>query len=126
MSEDTDQLRRYAEEGDQEAFAAVVRRHINLVYSVALRQLNGDAHLATDATQLVFTDLARKSRALASHQVLAGWLFTSTRFVTAKLVRGERRRQAREQARAFGLDARGLGDCRHASTSSADLPTTSR
>ncbi len=98
MSEDTDQLRRYAEEGDQEAFAAVVRRHIDLVYSVALRQLNGDVHLATDATQLVFTDLARKSRALASHQVLAGWLFTSTRFVTAKLVRGERRRQAREQA----------------------------
>jgi len=36
------------------------------------------------------------------------------------------RRQAREQARAIGLDARGLGDCRHASTSSADLPTTSR
>jgi hypothetical protein len=28
--------------------------------------------------------------------VLAGWLFTSTRYATAKLVRGERRRHARE------------------------------
>ena len=47
-------------------------------------------------TQLVFTDLARKAGELARHRVLAGWLFTSTRFAAAKLVRGERRRQARE------------------------------
>src|SRR4030095_15863667 len=57
----------------------------------------GDAHLAADATQLVFTDLARKAGAVAIQGVLAGWLFTSTRFATAKLVRGEQRRHARER-----------------------------
>src|SRR4051812_24512782 len=97
MTDDAELLRRYAEEAADDAFAELVRRHVNLVYSAALRQLNGDAHLAADATQLVFTDLARKAGKLAGHRVLAGWLFTSTRFATAKLVRGERRRQAREQ-----------------------------
>ena len=98
MNDDAELLRRYAVEGANDAFAKLVERHVDLVYSAALRQLNGDAHLAADATQLVFTDLARKAGSLVGHRVLAGWLFTSTRFVTAKLVRGERRRQAREGA----------------------------
>lgn len=96
MNDDTELLRRYYEAGEEDAFGELVQRHVNLVYSAALRQLNGDAHLAADATQLVFTDLARKARSVAGHRVLAGWLFTSTRFATAKLVRGERRRHARE------------------------------
>jgi RNA polymerase sigma factor (sigma-70 family) len=96
MNDDAELLRRYSENGAQDAFTELVQRHVNLVYSVALRQLNGDSHLAADATQLVFTDLARKARTLLGHRVLAGWLFTSTRFATAKLVRGERRRHARE------------------------------
>lgn len=96
MIDDAQLLRRYAEDRTEEAFAELVRRHLNLVYSAALRQTNGDAHLARDVAQLVFTDLARKAAALAEHRVLAGWLFTSTRFAAAKLVRGERRRQARE------------------------------
>ena len=97
MTDDAELLRRYADDGAEDAFAELVQRHVNLVYSAALRQLHGDAHLAADATQLVFTDLARKARSLVGHRVLAGWLFTSTRFATAKLVRGERRRHAREQ-----------------------------
>ena len=98
MTEDSDSelLRTYAEDGVEAAFAEIVRRHVNLVYSAALRQVNGDAHLAQEVTQLVFADLARKAAALARHQVLAGWLFTSTRYAAAKQVRGERRRQARE------------------------------
>lgn len=96
MMDDTQLLRRYAETHSEEAFAELVRRHVNLVHSAALRQVNGDAHLAQDVTQLVFSDLARKADSVANHRVLAGWLFTSTRFAAAKLVRGERRRQARE------------------------------
>lgn len=97
MNDDAELLRRYAESGEEAAFAALVQRHLNLVYSAALRQLNGDAHLAADVAQLVFTDLARKARELTGHRVLAGWLFTSTRFAAAKVVRGEQRRHVREQ-----------------------------
>src|SRR5213595_1088127 len=97
MLEDAELLRRYSEDRSEEAFAELVRRHVNLVHSAALRQVNGDAHLAADVAQLVFTDLARKAGALAGHRVLAGWLFTSTRFAASKLVRGERRRHSREQ-----------------------------
>lgn len=98
MIDDATLLRRYARENAEDAFAELVRRHLDLVYSAALRQLNGDTHLAADAAQLVFTDLARKAGSLIGHPVLAGWLFTSTRFAAAKLVRTEQRRRHREQA----------------------------
>ncbi len=97
MIEDIELLRRYAGEGAEDAFAELVARHVNLVHSAALRQVQGDAHLAADATQLVFADLARKARELTGHRVLAGWLYTSARYAAAKLVRGEVRRRAREQ-----------------------------
>lgn len=96
MIEDAELLRRYAATRAEDDFAEIVRRHVNLVYSAALRQVNGDAHLAQDVTQLVFADLARKAESVAQHRVLAGWLFTSTRFAAAKAVRGEQRRHARE------------------------------
>ena len=96
MKDDAQLLRDYAATRSEAAFAEIVRRQVALVHSAALRQVNGDAHLAQDVTQLVFTDLARKAGEVARHRVLAGWLFTSTRFAAAKLVRGERRRQARE------------------------------
>lgn len=98
MIDDATLLRRYARESAEDAFAELVRRHLDLVYSAALRQLNGDTHLAADAAQIVFADLARKAGALANRPVLAGWLFTSTRFAAAKLVRTEQRRRHREQA----------------------------
>ena len=96
MIDDAELLRRYAANRTENDFAELVRRHVNLVYSAALRQVNGDVHLAQDITQEVFTDLARKAASVASHRVLAGWLFTSTRFAAAKAVRGEQRRHARE------------------------------
>ena len=48
--------------------------------------------------QNVFTALARKAPALAGRRVLSGWLYTSTRFAAAEIVRSERRRRAREEA----------------------------
>src|SRR5688572_4284617 len=92
---DSELLRRFAEEHFEPAFAELVSRRISLVYSAALRQV-GDAHRAEDVTQEVFIDLARKARSLSRHPALIGWLYTSTHFTAAKLIRTEQRRARRE------------------------------
>lgn len=97
MPDDAQLLRCYAEEKSEAAFAALVRRYLDLVYSAALRQVGGDAHRAHDVTQIVFTTLARKAPALTGHPVLAGWLYTATQHAAAKAMRTEWRRQVREQ-----------------------------
>ena len=105
MTDDRQLLRRYTTEGSEQAFGELVVRYINLVYSAAVRQM-GDAHLAEDVVQTVFTALARKARALPEEVLLGGWLYRHTGFVAAQAARTERRRQARErQALAMnGLD----------------------
>jgi RNA polymerase sigma factor (sigma-70 family) len=90
-------LRCYATTNSEDAFAEVVRRHVNLVYSAALRQVGGDAHLAHDVAQIVFTSLARHAASLSRHKSLTGWLYTSTHFAAAKMMRGENRRREREE-----------------------------
>jgi RNA polymerase sigma factor (sigma-70 family) len=97
MTPDCELLRRYAGTKSEEAFAELVRRHVNLVYSAALRQVNGDAHLAQDVAQTVFTDLARKAAPLSRRAALTGWLYTSAHFAAAKIVRTENRRRNREE-----------------------------
>ena len=52
MPTDVELLRAYADEKSEAAFGELVRRQVNLVYSVALRQCGGDAHLAEDVAQL--------------------------------------------------------------------------
>jgi RNA polymerase sigma factor (sigma-70 family) len=97
MRDDAQLLRRYAEAGSESAFSELVSRHIDLVYSAALRQVAGDTHLAQDVAQTVFADLARKARIVSRHGVLTGWLYQATRFAAAKVVRTERRRATREK-----------------------------
>jgi RNA polymerase sigma factor (sigma-70 family) len=94
---DCELLRRYADTHAEDAFAELVRRHINLVYSAAMRQVNGDSHLAQDVAQTVFAELARKAAALSRRQLLTGWLYTCTHFTAAKAVRKEFRRRTHEQ-----------------------------
>ena len=74
----------------------MVRRHINLVYSVALRQTGNAAH-AEEITQAVFVILARKAAGLRPDTILEGWLHETTRLTALRFLRGERRRQRREQ-----------------------------
>jgi len=97
MTLDGELLRRYSEDKSEEAFAELVRRHVDLVYSAALRQVNRDAHLAQDVTQMVFTELSRKAGVLASRPMLTGWLYTCAHFCAVKVVRTESRRHLREQ-----------------------------
>jgi|SRR5438067_448531 len=102
MADDGALLRAYSGSGSEDAFAELVRRHLALVYSTALRCVGGDQHLAKDVSQTVFIDLARKAGALSNRFVLTGWLYTSTCFAAAKAVRSERRRQAREREALTG------------------------
>ena len=97
MIEDAELLRRYAEDKSEVAFAELVQRHLGLVYACALRRVGGNQQLAEDVAQQVFTDVARRATTLARRPVLAGWLFTSTRFAAAKAMRTARRRLEREQ-----------------------------
>jgi RNA polymerase sigma factor (sigma-70 family) len=93
-------LRRYADTGCEEAFRELVEQHAAMVYSAALRKLAGDTHAARDVAQTVFSDLARKARALPADVVLAGWLYRHTCLKSAQFVRAESRRRMREQIAA--------------------------
>ncbi len=97
MFDDATLLRRYATTRDEPAFAELVKRHVDGVYSVALRRAGYDAHLAEDIVQQVFVALAREAQHLSGHPVLTGWLYTTTRYIAASAVRSERRRKHREQ-----------------------------
>lgn len=97
MDTDHQLLRDYVTNGSEAAFSELVARHVNLVYSAAIRRTSGDTHLAQDVAQLVFTDLARKARSLPESVVMAGWLHRATRYAAAQLLRTEHRRITREQ-----------------------------
>lgn len=89
-------VREYAEDNSEQAFATLVSQHVNLVYSVALRQVR-DPHLAEEITQGVFIILARKAKSLSPKTILSGWLCRTARNVSAHTLRDQRRRQFREQ-----------------------------
>ncbi len=89
-------VREFAANGSDEAFATLVRRHVNLVYSVALRRL-GDAHEAAEVTQAVFIILARKAASLRPGTILSGWLYQTAQLTAANFQRAAIRRQHREQ-----------------------------
>ncbi len=102
MSDEASLFRRFAESHAPEVFAEIVRRHLDAVYSTALRRVGGDTHLAEDVVQQVFVALARSATVVARHPAPAAWLYLATRHEAAHLVRRERRRQQREQT-AFAM-----------------------
>src|ERR1700689_1449722 len=96
MIDDMDLVRQYARCKSEEAFAALVSRHVNLVYSVALRQVR-DPHLAEEITQTVFVILARKAGSLSPKTGFSGGLYRPARSAAAKALTLRRPRQDREQ-----------------------------
>src|SRR5262249_16073295 len=93
---DLELLERYAKEGSEDAFAALVHRHLDLVYSAALRQVHSP-QLAEEVAQSVFTDLSRSARRMKPDTVLTAWLYQVTRRTAVDVVRRDSRRQLREQ-----------------------------
>lgn len=101
---DSQLLREYAGSRSEAAFAELVRRHIDLVHSAALRITN-DVHLAKDVSQGVFVAMAKAAGKLVAHPVLSGWLHATTRNIAAQTIRTEARRRKREQQAAAMNDA---------------------
>ena len=89
-------LRQYTEQNSEEAFAALVSRHVNKVYSVALRHTR-NPHQAEEITHAVFVILAKKSGQLGKKVVLSGWLYETSRLTAVTFIRSEIRRARREQ-----------------------------
>lgn len=97
MTESAKLLEDYARRGSEAAFRELVNDYVGLVYSAAVRIVDGDAHLAQDVAQTVFADLARKAAALSENVMLGGWLHRRTCHVAATMMRSQRRRQSRER-----------------------------
>lgn len=71
---DRELLQRFFQHGEEDAFAALIRRHGPMVLSVCRRSLR-DSHDAEDAFQATFLVLVRKGHALASPDRLGPWLY---------------------------------------------------
>ena len=93
---DMDLVREFGRNHSEAAFTELVRRHLNLVYSIARRCTENESD-AQDVAQAVFVILARKAARLSTRTLLAGWLHTTTRHTAACWQRTNARRHAREQ-----------------------------
>lgn len=93
--DDTDLLQKWTRHRDRESLGELIRRHIDLVYAVARRQV-GDAHLAEDVTQAVFILLLQKAHQIKSEAAMTSWLFTTTRYAAANATKVLRRRRHHE------------------------------
>ena len=93
---DTQLITRYVEQCAEDAFAELVRRHLKLVFSAALRQVRS-RQLAEEVTQSVFIDLARQAKGLAADTILTAWLYRVTNRTAIDVIRREVRRISRER-----------------------------
>jgi RNA polymerase sigma factor (sigma-70 family) len=93
---DMELLARYTRHRDEDAFAEIVRRHLGLVYSAAMRQVRSP-QLAEEVSQSVFIKLADEASRLKSNTILTAWLYQVTRRAAIDVVRREASRQLREK-----------------------------
>lgn len=86
-------LKRFASEGDPEAFRELVERHREMVFSTCYRILNNAAD-AEDASQQCFMQMIRRADKL--HAPIAGWLHNVARQLSIDMRRQDRARSRRE------------------------------
>jgi RNA polymerase sigma factor (sigma-70 family) len=86
-------LKRFASDGDAEAFAEIVQLHAPLVYGVCLRIL-ADSDKAADAVQDTFLQLARDAKSISGS--LANWLHRVATHKAIDLIRRDLLRKKSE------------------------------
>lgn len=96
---DQELLDDYARRASEMAFTELVHRHVDFVYSVAMR-ITRDSASAQDITQNVFIAVAKKAKHLTNRPILAGWLHQTTRNIAINTVRTAARRRVHEQEAA--------------------------
>ena len=84
---DSSFLTRFLTKRDEDAFAALVRRHGPLVYGTCMRIL-GNRHDADDAFQAVFFVLARRAHTLKLDRSIGPWVY-GVAVRVAKKLRGQ-------------------------------------
>ena len=89
-------LQEYVLARKEDAFRQLVDRHLNLVYSAALRQLRSP-QLAEEVAQSTFVELGQHAARLPQRTVLPAWLYEVTRRKAIDVIRREQRRILREQ-----------------------------
>ncbi len=89
-------ITRFTKHDDQAAFSDLVKRYVDVAYAAAIACLGKD-DLARDACQLTFVELARKAKHFSAGVKLGGWVYSTSRNISRKILRGEMRRQQREQ-----------------------------
>src|SRR5262249_22677992 len=92
---DRELLRRFTEQRDGTAFAALVERHGPMVLGLCRRVLQ-HTHDAEDAFQATFLLLARKAASLRRQEAVGNWLYGAAYRVALKARTAARRRAARE------------------------------
>src|SRR5262245_11586509 len=101
---DQELIRQFLDQKDDQAFAELVRRHVDWVCSMATRLCGGDRAMGEDVTQSAFALLARKASSLRRESQLSNWLFAVTRFCVKNAVRNEISRRKREKEAAAMRD----------------------
>jgi RNA polymerase sigma factor (sigma-70 family) len=101
---DCELVERFAERGDAEAFAALVRRHGAMVLGVCRRVLRHEQN-AEDVFQAVFLVLSRKAGALNRADAVGPWLFGVARRLSLRARQTERQRQERNSRAAESCPA---------------------
>jgi RNA polymerase sigma factor (sigma-70 family) len=97
QQDDGQLLRAFNEQGDESAFAELMRRHGGLV-RIAVCNVTGDTNMADDIVQATFLALIRKARSLDTRKsTLAGWLYHVATCLARNARRDEYRRKAREE-----------------------------
>ncbi|HEY4329503.1 MAG TPA: RNA polymerase sigma factor [Phycisphaerae bacterium] len=100
---DAQLLASFTRDASADAFGELVRRHIDMVYAAARRQLR-DPHEAQDVTQAAFIVLARRAHTIRHAALLPAWLLKVTHFAAANTVKTAARRRKHEEARAMSIE----------------------